>query len=228
MNSVAEAFETPQYFSFKELVSKSSVENSIKIKNNSIVYGKNVKEIPSFNSVQHVKDMLQKDKLFYLLALNDLYDQIVISDTPEKYKTQYDTLIKHISTIEMKIDEIDAYISNQNNMHVDEPILQIKKELEETEIKSDSIIKATKDNVHLDKNQIKTLLTLHKTHNLLLQKLEEAKTNMEMDYIIWKIEKQPSNKTSHLSVSSNTRKIYGLKKQTIKNNIKQLLKDKLS
>lgn len=236
MQSISEAFETPEYFAFKEYVGKASVDNSLKIKNNSIVYGKNIKEIPPFKSVEYVKNILQDKKLRLLLQLNDVYDAIVVSATPEMYKTQYDKLVTAIQVIDAKFDEIDAFIQHQNDVMVYEPISNIEHELENNQLTSSAIIQSVKDVVHVDKSKIKDLWVAHKARNNLYQKLAEANSATEMDYIVWPDEKtkdaKKSNKSSALLSSiglEGTRRsrLSSAKKQSIKNNVKQIMKEKL-
>jgi hypothetical protein len=237
MQPISEAFETPEYFAFKEYVSKASVDNSLKVKNNHVVYGKSVKEVPPFKSVEQVSEILQEKKLKLLLQLNDVYDAIVVSSTPETYKTQYDALINAIQVIDSKFDEIGAFIQHQNEVMVYEPIQTLEHQLENNQLTSNTIIRDVSQDVHLDKSKIKSLWSAHKSRNTLYQKLAEAKSVVEMDYIVWpdekpKEDKKSSNKSAALLSSiglDGTRKsrVSGAKRQSIKNNVKQIMKEKL-
>lgn len=242
MQSVAQAFESPEYFAFKDNLSKASLEKSVKIKKNHLVYGKNVKEVPSFRSVEYVINSLQASKTKLLLQLNDIYDRIIASSSPDMYKSQYETLIRAIEVIDAKIDEVDAFVSSQNEKLVYEPLRTIEHELETNKVKAESIIQSVQNDVHIDKSKITNLLAHHKKNVSLLQRLAEAQTAVEMDYIIWK--EEPSKKTSSTSSSSSSRKLSALlstaksnspkrtrlssiKEQSIKNNVKQLMRDRL-
>jgi hypothetical protein len=238
MPSVSEAFETPEYFTFKEYLSKASVDNSIKVKNGYVVYGKSVKEVPPFRSIEYVKSRLNDKKVKLLLQLNDIYDKIVVSSNPELHKVSYDTLVNTIELIDAKIDEIDAFIQHQNQMTVIEPIQKVEQEIENNKIKADSIIKGVSEDVHVDKSKIKSLLSIHKTNTNLFQKLTEAKAVCEMDYVIWPEAKpkevRKSSKTSAIlstvgigDKSARKTRISSVQKQSIKNNVKQLMIERL-
>jgi hypothetical protein len=240
MQSVAEAFESPEYFAFKDNLTKASLDKSIKIKNSHLVYGKNVKEVPSFKAVDDVKSSLQASKTKLLLQLNDLYDRIISAASPDMYKSQYETLIRAIEVIDAKIDEVDAFISSQNEKLIYEPLRTIEHELETNKVKAESIIQSVRNDVHIDKSKITNLLTHHKKNINLLQKLTEAKNAVEMDYIIWKdVETSKPSKTSSssrkltallstaTSSSPKRTRLSSIKKQSIKSNVKQLMKDRL-
>jgi len=238
MPSVSEAFETPEYFTFKEYLSKASVDNSIKVKNGYVVYGKSVKEVPPFRSIEYVKSKLNDKKVKLLLQLNDIYDKIVVSSNPELYKVSYDTLANTIDIIDAKFDEIDAFIQHQNQMTVIEPVQKVEQEIENNKIKADSIIKGVSEDVHVDKSKIKSLLSIHKANMNLSQKLTEAKAVCEMDYVIWPEAKPKEVRKSSKTIAilstvglgdKSTRKtrISSVQKQSIKNNVKQLMRERL-
>ena len=227
---ISEAFETPEYFAFKEHVAKASVDNSLKVKNGNVVYGKSVKEVPSFRSVEYVKENLNHKKVQLLLQLNDLYDKIVVSSSPEMLKGAYDSLVNNIQLIDAKFDEIDAYIQHQNEVTVFEPIENIKQEIESNHVRAESVIKGVSEDVHVDKSKIKTLLTLHKANMNLAQKLAEAVAVCEMDYIIWPEEKPKEKKADSVGLgerSSRKTRLSSIQKKSIKNSVKQLMKEKL-
>lgn len=231
---ISEAFETPEYFAFKDHVAKASAENSLKVKNGNVVYGKNVKEVPSFKSVEYVKEVLNKKKVELLLQLNDLYDKIVVSSSPEVFKGTYDTLINTIQKIDAKFDEIDSYIQHQNEVTVFEPIQNIKQEIESNHIRAESVIKGVCEDVHIDKSKIKTLLSLHKANVNLTQKFAEAIAVCELDYVIWPEEKPKDKKVDALlstvrlgEKSSKRTRLSSVQKKSIKNSVKQLMKERL-
>lgn len=230
---ISEAFETPEYFAFKEHVAKASVDNSLKVKNGNVVYGKSVKEVPSFRSVQYVKEALNKKKVELLLQLNDLYDKIVITSSPELFKGPYDSLVNAIQLIDAKFDEIDAYIQHQNEVMVFEPIENIKQEIESNHVRVENVIKDVSEDVHVDKSKIKTLLSLHKASMNLAQKLDEAIAVCEMDYVIWPEEKQKMKTDVMLNTvglgekSSRRSRLSSIQKKSIKNSVKQLMKERL-
>jgi hypothetical protein len=236
MPSVAEAFETPEFFAFKEYVSKGGVDNSIKVKNNNVMYGKSGKEVPAFRSVDYVKEKLLTQRTTLLLQLNDLLDKIVVADHPEVYKVQYEGLVKAIETIDAKFDEINAFIEHQTEIMVQEPLNALIQEIENNKVKAQGIIKGVSEDVHVDKSKIKALLTLHKANMSLSYKLAEAQSAVEMDYVIWPEEK-PTKKTNvdkssalldtiGMETSKRT-KLSSAKKLSIKNNVKQLMKERL-
>jgi hypothetical protein len=232
MPSVSEAFETPEYFAFKEHLSKASVDNSVKVKNGYVVYGKSVKEVPPFRSVEYVKSSLTDKKVQLLLQMNDLYDKIVISSTPDMYKGSYDALVNAIQVIDAKFDEIDAFIQHQNEMTINEPIQKIEQDIENNKIRADSIIKGVSEDVHVDKSKIKVLLSIHKANANLAQKLTEAMAVCEMDYVIWpedkpKEAKKSSKSSAILSTVGLGKRMSSAQKQSIKNSVKQLMKERL-
>jgi hypothetical protein len=227
---ISEAFETPEYFAFKEHVAKASVDNSLKVKHGNVVYGKSVKEVPSFRSVDYVKETLNNKKVQLLLQLNDLYDKIVVSSSPEIFKAPYDSLVDSIQLIDAKFDEIDAYIQHQNQVMVFEPIENLKQEIESNHVRTESVIKGVSEDVHVDKSKIKTLLSLHKANMNLEQKLAEAIAVCEMDYVIWPEEKPKENKSNTVRLgerSSRKTRLSSIQKQSIKNSAKQLMKERL-
>jgi hypothetical protein len=51
-NKVADKFTSEEYTKFKTVIAKASSENSIIIKKNHVIYGKQKVEIPSFKNVE--------------------------------------------------------------------------------------------------------------------------------------------------------------------------------
>ena len=230
--SIAERFNTQDYFKFKDIVLKSGLDATLKIKNNKIVFGNNIVEIPYFKNIADVKEELENRKQKLLLEFNDLYDKIVISEEPIIYKNKYNNISQSIEQIELMIDEIDSYTSSVNEKKLLDPIKTIEHDIENNKNIYNFTIENTKNNLHIPKSVINKLVTAHTLGVKLEQKLKEAKEISEVDYIIWDkplkaevIENEiivvPSRKTT------NTKKLTSAKKAVIKKATKQLMVEKL-
>lgn len=231
--SIAERFNTPDYIKFRDIVLKSGLDSTLKIKNNKIHFGNTSIEIPYFKSITDVKDELENRKQKLLLELNDLYDKIIISNEPIIYKNKYNNVLQSIEQIELTIDEIDTYISSVNEQKVYNPIRSFEQEIENNKRNSKFVIESTSDSIHIPKAAINKLVSAHNLGVKLEQKLKEAKEATEINYIIWDkplkaevVENEaiviPKRKTSSL------KKLTSAKKAVIKKATKQLMVEKLS
>lgn len=230
--SIAERFNTPEYTKFREIVSKSGLDASLKIKNNKVIFGNTSVHVPFFKSVTDVKEELDEKKQKLLLEFNDLYDQIVISEEPMMYKNRYQNVLKEIEQIEVVTDEIDSYILSVNEQKVMKPISTLLQDIENNKNNTQYVIEGTKDNVHTPKKSISKLAFNHNTGVKLEQKLKEAKEVSEINYIIWdKPLKDDLYETEKVIESkrktSSTKKLTSAKKVVIKKATKKLMVEKL-
>lgn len=231
--SIAERFNTPDYNKFRDIVSKSGLDGSLKVKNNKIVFGNSSVQIPFFKNVNDVKEELENKKLQLLLEFNDLYDKIIISDEPIVYRNRYQNVSKSIEQIDIIIDEIDSYVSHVNEEKINIPILQISQDIENNKNNTQFVIEGIQDNVHIPKTAINKFVTYHNTGVKLEQKLKEAKEVNETNYIIWdKPLKDDIYEDQEVLVSnkksSSTKKLTSAKKVIIRKATKKLMVEKLS
>jgi hypothetical protein len=233
MHSISDAFESPEYFAFKELVSKSSVDNSLNIQNNMIVYGKNSKHIPNFRSFEYIENELNDLRTKLLLDYSDLYDQIILSEEPEIYKNKYNILIKNIQDIENTLDEIFAFLQSQNEMNIVKPIKDIENKLEDKRQRVIMLINTTQTDIHINKNTIKDLLKINKDIFNLHQELSDIMTSMKMNYVIWN-DTNKKNNTKLISKRKHSSKLMSgggvltkEKQEEIKKLAKQVMLKKL-
>jgi hypothetical protein len=231
--SIAERFNTPDYEKFRDIVSKSGLDGSLKVRNNKIVFGSSSIKIPYFKSTSDVKEELELKKQKLLLEFNDLYDKIIISEEPIIYRNRYQNVSKSIEQIDLMIDEIDSYISTVNEEKINNPISKILQEIQNNKNNTQYAIEGTKDNVHIPKSVINKVVAYHNTGVKLEHKLKEAKDVNETNYIIWdKPLKDDIYETQEVLVSSkkssSTKKLTSAKKVVIKKATKKLMVEKLS
>lgn len=230
--SIAERFNTPEYVKFRDIVTKSGLDASLKIKNNKVFFGNTSAMIPFFKSAVDVKEELEKKKQTLLLEFNDLYDKIVISDEPIMYKNRYQTVSKDIEQIDLIIDEIDSYIASVNEQKINKPVSNLMQEIESNKNNAQYVIEETRDNVHTPKKSIIKLASYHNTGVKLEQKLKEAKETSETNYIIWdkplKDDMYENEKVIESSKKTSTsKKLTSAKKVVIKKATKKLMAEKL-
>lgn len=231
--SIAERFNTPEYMKFRDIVSKSGLDASLKIKNNKVVFGNSSVQVPFFQSVTTLKEELEGKKQKLLLEFNDLYEKIIISDEPIVYKNRYQNVSSNIEQIDVLIDEIDSYISSINEIKVHNPISVIEHEIEKNSNDMKYLVETTKDDVHISKKAINKLVVYHNNSIKLEQKLKEAKEVNEINYIIWDkplqselVETEQVNLTYRKATS--TKKLTPAKKVVIKKATKKLMIERLS
>lgn len=232
--SITERFNTPHYNKFKEIITKSGLDASVKIKNNKVHFGSTSIEVPYFKSVNDVKEELEDKKLKLLLQSNDLYDKIIISDDPHLYKNKYQKILSEIQQIDTLVDEIDSYIDSINQIKVTNPIMELKQEIDNNRMKTEYTINDTVEDVHTSKKVISKLVSYHNTAIKLEQQLKEAKEVSEVSYIIW--DKPLEDKITNTEVSvisskkspSKSKRLTPAKKAIIKKTTKHLMIDKLS
>lgn len=231
--SIAERFNTPDYIKFRDIVSKSGMDSTLKIRNNKIIFGNSSVEVPYFKNIKDVKEELENRKQTLLLEFNDLYDKIIVSDEPIIYKNKYNNVSQNIEQIELMIDEIDSYITSMNEQKLINPINTIEQAIENNKNNTRFAVESTKDSVHIPKTVINKLVSVHNLGVQLEQKLKEAKEANEINYIIWdkplkaevvenEVIKVPRRKTS------TTKKLTPAKKTVIKKATKQLMVETLS
>jgi len=230
--SIVERFNTPDYFKFKDIVSKSGLDSTLKIRNNKVIFGNSSVEVPYFKCITDVKDELETRKQQLLLEFNDLYDKIIISDQPIIYKNKYNNTSQSIEQIEQMIDEIDSYIASVNEQKVFNPIKSIEQDIENNKNNCTFVVESTKDDVHIPKTAINKLVSAHQLNVKLEQKLKEAKEVSEINYIIWDkplkaevVENETIVVTNRKT--SSTKKLTSAKKAVIKKATKQLMVEKL-
>lgn len=231
--SIAERFNTPDYSKFKEVVSKSGLDSTLKIKNNKVIFGNSSVEVPYFKNVVDVKTELEQKKQNLLLEFNDLYDKIIISDEPIIYRNKYNNVSQTIEQIELMIDEIDSYIQSVNESKIISSIRNIEQDIENNKTICKLLVDSAKDNVHIPKTSVNKLVSAHNLSVKLEQKLKEAKEVSEINYIIWdKPLKEEVKENESILVTkrqlSSTKKLTSAKKAVIKKATKQLMVEKLS
>jgi hypothetical protein len=234
MTIISSAFESPEYYAFREHVEKSSSENSIKIKDNCIIYGKTSKVIPSFMSVDDVVMYLEEQKRDLLIQYNDLYDKIVIAEYPNIFQKKYESIVQKVTIIDAVMDEIHSYVNEKNDVRVHMPIMQIIENIAANKANAASLYMNMNEDVHLEKKKIKTLLKIHKENAQLEQNLIDAKCAVLYEYVIYKTNTTKSSENP-LNVHTQegkkerktTRKTNLAKKQTIKETVKKLMIEKL-
>lgn len=231
--SIAERFNTPDYSKFKEVVSKSGLDSTLKIKNNKVIFGNSSVEVPYFKNVVDVKTELEQKKQNLLLEFNDLYDKIIISDEPIIYRNKYNNVSQTIEQIELMIDEIDSYIQSVNESKIISSIRNIELDIENNKTICKLLVDSATDNVHIPKTSVNKLVSAHNLSVKLEQKLKEAKEVSEINYIIWdKPLKEEVKENESILVTkrqlSSTKKLTSAKKAVIKKATKQLMVEKLS
>jgi hypothetical protein len=231
--SIAERFNTPDYVKFRDIVSKSGLDSTLKIKNNKVVFGNNSAEVPYFKNITDVKKELEDRKVKLLLEFNDLYDKIIISNEPIIYRNKYNSISQTIEQIEVMIDEIDSYFVSVNEQKLSNPIKNIEQEIDSNKATCKFVIDSTNDNVHIPKSAINKLVSVHNLGVKLEQKLKEAKEASEVNYIIWDkplkaevVENEAIVVTKR--TASTTKKLTSAKKAVIKKATKHLMLEKLS
>jgi hypothetical protein len=229
--SIADRFQTPDYNKFKDIVSKSGSDASLKIKNNKIIYGNSSVEVPFFKDADILKVELEQQKTKLLLQSNDLYDKIVIAEEPLLYKAKYTSLVNQIQKIDMIIDELDSYLSSLNEQQVITPIVMIENEINHKKDSVQQIVSSTRDDVYLGKKASSKLLYLHNTLVKLEQQLKEAKEVNTINYIIWDKPLEDTVEKVNVVVNatkSSSKKLTSAKKAVIKKATKKLMVNKLS
>jgi hypothetical protein len=120
-----------------------------------------------------------------LLKYNDLYEKIIISETPLVYKRAYNDVVEKISAIDNKIDEVMAYISDCYTKEVLFPSVSLQEKIEYNKQRALNIITSLQDDVHIEKGKANELLKIHKQNSQMHQELEEVLNKSIKNYIIW-------------------------------------------
>jgi hypothetical protein len=233
MTIISSAFESPEYYAFKEHVEKCSSENSVKIKDNCISYGKTIKSIPAFINVEELEKHFVEQKTLLLLQYNDLYDKIIIAEYPNIFQKRYEAIVQQITAIDSILDEIHSYIEDKNEMEIHMPIKQVIEDLEMNKARAASLFKNMNEDVHLGREKIKELLIIHKENVRLEHILQDAKNALPYDYVIYKTKNQSLVPIPNKSISTSTPKKVSSRKQltidkrnTIKETVKKLMIEK--
>ena len=214
--SYEDAFHSPEYKHFQEAMSKISLDNKLFVKNNHIVVGKNTYTIPYFINYQEHLQELENERCTLLLKYNDVYEKIIITDKPEKYKQVFNELVKRINNIDVMIDELHTFIEARNAVSAKD---QLQREIQENISKMETIVNMSKDNVVVDNAVLREILSLYKSnfnlHNLLI----DAKHVLPHDYVI--TEKKQNTQGKTLKHTAFT------KRQKVKGTVKKLMIDRL-
>lgn len=222
MNSVPskvnfdEAFKTPEYLAFREAVAKLSLENKIHIKDNSLVVGKNRYAVPNFVNYQDYIDKLEKERTLLLMKYNDMYENMLIMDNPEKHKRPFEELVTKLNNIEVIIDELNTFINTKNQTRLQD---KLKQQMDDNKHKTQALMGNIQNNIAMDNSVVKEVLSLYKKNLDLHNALGDAKHILPHDYVIVKKEQQ----TSRTALKHSTL----TKRQKVKTTVKKLMIDKL-
>ena len=186
--TIADRFSSASYLEFKNIVSKAASDNSIKVKNNYVVYGKKKVKIPNFKSLDSALQLLNAEKVDLLRKYNDLYETIIISNTPEIYQNAYNNVINRIHSIDNLVDEIVAYLDERNTETIYKPLAIFTEEINNNRQVADNIIGFSSDNVHIEKQALKELVKIHKQYAILEAKIQDTLELPAMKYVIWEDE----------------------------------------
>lgn len=240
-----EAFQSPEYTNFKDAVTKSTSDNRLVIKNNSVVVGKTKVPIPSFVSMDKLRDMLVEESRVLNMKYQDLYDKITVSERPERYRKEYEDTIQKLEDIKQLLDDADAFVNERNASLVTAPIEEIEHRINRNMSTMQSTLDSMADNVHVEKKKIQTVLKLYKENMGLHQSLEDARNNLGMNYVIYehkssdkdvvsektsRVKKEAKSQRSQKSRKSSAMsggKIDEVQRAAIKTLVKKLMIDKL-
>lgn len=212
----ADAFATGEYMSFRDSIAKASLDNKIHVKDGALVLGKNKFVVPYFvNYLNHI-EQLEKERATLLMNYNDLYEKIIISDKPEKFKYLFDDVVVKIHNIEVQIDELRTFIATKNQGALSD---KLKQEIDNNNKKASLLLDTSKQNIVTDNAVTKDVIALYKTNLNLHSSLNDAKHILPFDYIIVKRER-----TSHDKALKHTTLT---KRQRVKGAVKKLMIDKL-
>lgn len=231
-----EAFQSQEYTSFKDAVSKSTSDNRLVIKNNNVVVGKSKVPIPSFVNIEDLRALLEEESLTLYKKYQDLYDVITIAEKPERYRKDYEETVRKLEDIQEILAEAQSFIKEKNAMLVDAPIAEIEQRIKNNSASMASTLDSMSDNVHVEKKKIQKVLKLYKENMALYQKLEEAQNSVDMDYVIYDkgdkggesaktVESAPAKSVKKKQVGGG--KIDEVQRAAIKTLVKKLMIDKL-
>lgn len=211
-----EEFNTPEYLSFREAMSKVALENRVHVKDNFVVVGKNKYDIPNFVNYQDYIHQLEKELSVLLMKYNDVYEKIVVAERPEKFKTMFDDLVTKISNTEILIDEVRTFIETRNKERIAD---KLKQQIDRNNDHANQLIQNSKESVVIDTDVTKQIVSLYKTNLSLYNSLNEAKHTLPHDYVIVKKEPKATHKVLRHSTLT--------KRQKVKTAVKKLMIDKL-
>jgi hypothetical protein len=211
-----EEFTSPEYLAFREAMSKVALENRVHVKDNFIVVGKNRYNVPNFVNYQDYINQLEEERSVLLMKYNDVYERIVISERPDKFKSMFDDLVTKINNIEVLIDEVRTFIETRNKEHVADKLQQ---QIDGNNDHANQLIDNSKGSVVVDTAITKQIISLYKANLNLHNSLNEAKHTLPHDYIIVKKEQSAPRKALRHSTLT--------KRQKVKTAVKKLMIDKL-
>jgi len=182
--TIAEMFQSPEYTAFKDVVVRSVSDNALHIRNNTIIYGKTKVPIPSFVTLDTLKNELGKRKTILLMQYSDLYDKIIVSSNPTVYRKHYDNVVSDIASIDATIEEVMAYLEQENVNIIQIPVNAILEKVTSNQSRMDILVQEIKDDIRIDRKKIKEVLQLHKENTTLTQQYIEAVSAPQKNYVI--------------------------------------------
>lgn len=205
-----EDFDNKKYEEYLKIISD---DLSILNYKNGWVYHKNYKiKPPKLISISERIKFLKNERLKKYEEYHDVYNNIIDSSDPEKYKIKYDILVNDINKISDNIhslNQLSKFIPHNKRLETEFVNLQNEK---------DEIVKKL-----LRKNEIKEHLDLKEKLNDIEEKLKYNKLQPHIDYYIDKlpdlnnVEAKDDNKTKKYKNISNKQA------ETIKINVKNLI-----
>lgn len=226
MSTIAEMFQRPEYTAFKDVVVRSVSDNSVHIRNNTVIHGKTKVPIPPFVTLNTLQNELGKRKTALLMQYSDLYDKIIVSSNPTIFRKQYDTVVSDITSIDATMEEVIEYLEQENVHIVQMPINAIQEQVTKNQSRLDVLVQEIKDDVRVDRKKIKEVLQLHKENATLTQQYMEALSTPEKDYVIFSLDSR-SHLTEPKSLKGGKQKSGIERNARIKKQAKKFMTKKL-
>lgn len=205
-----EDFDNKRYSEYLKILSD---DLSILNYKNGWVYHKNYKiKPPKLISISERIASLKNERLKKYEEYHDIYNNIIDSSNPEKYKIKYDIIVNEINKISDNINllnQLSKSIPHNKNLEIEFVNLQNDKE---------EIIKKIKN-----KNEIKEYLNLKEGLKDIEEKIKYNKLQPHIDYYIDKLPSIDQVEAEESKTKKKYKNISNKQASTIKINVKNLI-----
>jgi hypothetical protein len=194
--TIAEKFQSPEYTAFKDVVMRSVSDNALRIRNNTVIYGKTKVPVPPFVTLDTLNNELGKRKTLLFMQYSDLYDKIITSSNPAVYRKDYDNVVNDIASIDATMEEVMEYLEQENERIIQVPLNAIQEKVTMNQSRMDVLVQEIKNDIRVDRKKIKEVLQLHKENATYGQQYVEAVSVFEKDYVILSLDSSSSQSHS--------------------------------